>query len=182
MEKPNVTKQGNIDKVITKTDGTAIGPCEFATLRYSCPVCGKGQSGQGGDSVCVRRFLTRLSSIWQSQHSAILDGARCQKIINLFARALKRKRIFRKDIVHIIFPPRRNEGKMLNEGQRGLILISQKMESWETVKECNYQSVISHGCLQALLSIDTTSHSHIGVSTRTLHGGGASQGQGKIFS
>lgn len=42
MEKPNVTKQGNIDKVITKMDVTAIGPCEFATLCYNCPVHGKG--------------------------------------------------------------------------------------------------------------------------------------------
>lgn len=42
MEKPNVTKQGNIDKVITKMDVTTIGPSEFATLRYSCPVWGKG--------------------------------------------------------------------------------------------------------------------------------------------
>lgn len=56
---------------------------------------------------------------------------------------------------------------MLNEGHRGLVLISWKMGSWETVKECNYQSVISHGRLQALLSIDTGGHSHIGVSTRT---------------
>lgn len=42
MKKPNVTKQGNIDKVVKEMDVTAIGPCEFATLRYSCPVSGKG--------------------------------------------------------------------------------------------------------------------------------------------
>lgn len=94
MKKANVTQQENINKVVTKNGCYCnISMLDYIPTLQLFSVCERLELPKRRSCLCYK--LSDLAVLHLVEpHSATLNEARWQKIINLFARALKRYCVF----------------------------------------------------------------------------------------